>query len=347
MHDEKNGRIDDPVSAELRQAYSSNTLVPLWESRTAATFGKPLEQANVWHWSTMLPIVLETGAIKAAHVLDRRVLLKTKPERLHPYDEAATGQLYCDFQLVLPGERAHAHRHPMNALRFVVQSAGKAKSIVNGKDCVMEPGDLILTPGGCWHEHVNEGDEPVIWLDVLDVGLHHVLGTTGFQPGPARDMAEQLPDSAFAASGCIPRLDGSHHLAQAYSPKFHYSWGDAVRALHAAPAAADGSRQIRYANPLTGGPCISLMDATLMQLEENEATRGYKSSASTVCYVVEGHGVSRIGDKTIEWAPHDVFTMPSNLWATHRSTDGVARIFQVSNRDVYRRLGLFNEAYAE
>ena len=347
MSDHSKPVTEDVVPPELRQSYKDNSIVPLWESVPATSFGKQIEEAQIWRWSTMLPIIQETAKMRATHVLDRRVLLMTNPKRLHVWDEAGTGPLMFDFQCVMPGERAGAHRHPMNALRFVVQCTGGVKSIVDGKDCVMEPGDLILTPGWCWHEHVNEGKDPVIWLDVLDVMLHHFLGTTGFQPGPARDVRPQLADSAFTAAGIVPKLDGSDHASRSYSPIFRYPWVDAVRALVASPAAPDGSREVRYSNPLTGGPSMDLIDSTLLQLESGKSTRKYKSSAAAMCFVVEGHGVSQIGEKTIEWSPHDVFTMPANLWASHQAKGGTARIFQVSTREIYRRLGLFTEAFGE
>jgi len=338
---------DDPVSPALRQKYVENHLVPLWESKTAATFTRPQETAQHWKWSTMHPIVMETGKIKAAHVLDRRVLLKTKADRRHVYDEAATGTLFCDFQLVLPGERAHPHRHPMNALRFVVQCSGGVKSIVDGKDCVMTPGDLILTPGWCWHEHVNDGPDPVIWFDVLDVGLHYYLGTTDFQPGPARNVPAQLADDAFAAAALVPCLDSIEYQQRPYSPKFRYPWADTLRALEAAPDGADGSRGVRFVNPLTGGPCMDLLDSRVLQLRAGQPTRRYQSSASTICFVIDGHGVSDIGDRRFEWGPRDVFTMPGRQWASHTAGEEGARLFQVSNREVYRRLGLLSEQYAD
>jgi gentisate 1,2-dioxygenase len=39
----------------------------------------------------------------------------------------------------------------------------------------MEPGDLILTPTGQWHEHRHEGQGPMIWLDVLDLAADGLL----------------------------------------------------------------------------------------------------------------------------------------------------------------------------
>ena len=68
----------------------------------------------------------------------------------------------------MPNEWAPSHRHTPNAVRLIVEGEG-AYTTVEGQKCVMEHGDLILTPSGLWHEHGHDGDQPVIWLDVLEV----------------------------------------------------------------------------------------------------------------------------------------------------------------------------------
>jgi gentisate 1,2-dioxygenase len=35
----------------------------------------------------------------------------------------------------------------------------------------MKPGDLIITPVWNWHDHGNEGQNNVIWLDGLNIPL--------------------------------------------------------------------------------------------------------------------------------------------------------------------------------
>jgi gentisate 1,2-dioxygenase len=73
-------------------------------------------------------------------------------------------------QLILPGEVAPSHRHTQSALRFVVEGRG-AYTAVNGERTVMSPGDFILTPSWTFHDHGNPADEPVIWLDGLDLPM--------------------------------------------------------------------------------------------------------------------------------------------------------------------------------
>ena len=77
----------------------------------------------------------------------------------------------------------------MNALRFVMEGKG-AYTIVDGKSCLMEEGDLVITPGWTWHEHVHKGSGPIVWMDALDAPLHRYLGTDVFEPGPTHDMPE-------------------------------------------------------------------------------------------------------------------------------------------------------------
>ena len=93
----------------------------------------------------------------------------------------------------------------MNALRFVIEGNG-ASTVVDGKDCPMEEGDLVITPGWTWHEHVHRGNAPIIWLDALDAPLHRYLGTDKFEPGPAHDMPNAPDDSAFAVPNIVPEL---------------------------------------------------------------------------------------------------------------------------------------------
>jgi gentisate 1,2-dioxygenase len=46
-----------------------------------------------------------------------------------------------------------------------------AYTAVNGERTTMRRGDFIVTPRWTWHEHGNDGDEPVVWLDGLDIPL--------------------------------------------------------------------------------------------------------------------------------------------------------------------------------
>ncbi len=327
------------LSPALREAMAGAHMVPLWESPTAHKKEVQREGAHNWPWRVTRPIMVDVAGVRSPQVVERRVLSLVNPRSNSAEDEATTGTISATLQMLLPGETARVHRHSMNALRFVLEGSG-ASTVVDGKRCLMEKGDLILTPAWCWHEHQHPGGEPTIWLDVLDVALHLLLGTDAFEPGPAHDLPEMEPDDAYAVANLVPLsacVDASH------SPVFRYPWAQASAAVQAAPHGADGARRVRYANPLTGGASMSLLDSCLMQVDAGTTTRAHQSTASMVCCVVEGEGVSEIGGQRIEWRANDVFTVPSHAWATHHARAQAARIFTVSNREVYRRLGLWSE----
>src|SRR5205823_14183407 len=103
--------------------------------------------------------------------------------------------------VILPGEVATAHRHSANALRFIMRGNG-AWTTVNGECYPMNEGDLVLTPAGSWHDHVHKGDEPMIWLDVLDISLMKSLEATFFEPYSTDiQPIDTLPDRSWRQFG--------------------------------------------------------------------------------------------------------------------------------------------------
>ncbi|MGP0090636.1 MAG: cupin domain-containing protein [Xanthobacteraceae bacterium] len=324
---------EGPTEA-MRKAWRDAHVRPLWENPIAhkASGGGP--KAHLWPWRVLGPIVADAMRIASVASIERRVLTLVDPEA----EEDAAGtttNLTAALQILLPGESARPHRHSMNALRFVIDGSG-ASTKVDGKSCPMSEGDLVITPGGCWHEHIHTGTAPIVWMDALDVPLHRHLGTDAFEPGPPHDVPDHAHDAAFAVPNIVPELGEP----AAISPVFRYAWADAARAVAAAPVWRDGTRRVRYVNPLTGGPAMSLLDCYLTQLEG--PTIPYRTTSNAVCLVVEGSGTSDIGGETLTWGPKDIFSMPHGNWITHRA-DGKAKLFVVTDRDVLRRLDLLKE----
>ena len=98
-----------------------------------------------------------------------------------PGGHGTTHTIHFSFQYVKHGEYARAHRHTAAAFRFVLEGRD-AYTMVNGQQCVMEEGDLILTPQLTWHDHVNDSGKPIIWLDGLDIPLTQALHQLFFEP---------------------------------------------------------------------------------------------------------------------------------------------------------------------
>jgi gentisate 1,2-dioxygenase len=268
--------------------------------------------------------------------VERRVLTLTDQDA----DGGTTTNLVTALQILLPGEKARPHRHTMNALRFVIEGNG-ASTIVDGKDCQMEEGDLVITPGWTWHEHVHRGSAPIIWLDALDAPLHRYLGTDAFEPGPVHDLPNMPNDAAFAFPNIVPELGDE---TPQFSPIFRYPWAAARDAVRAAPKWKDGSRRVRYINPITGGSTMPLMDCYLTQIDRGTETVRFRTTSNAVCLVCEGHGTSRVGETTVSWDAHDVFSLPHGNWITHRANE-TATLFVVTDRDALRRLDLLKEQF--
>ena len=87
------------------------------------------------------------------------------------------------YQMVGPGQFARAHRHTVNAGRFILESDG-AYTTLNGEKVFMDENDLILTPNWVWHGLGNESEShSVSWIDFLDDPLVSHLQTIFLRSG--------------------------------------------------------------------------------------------------------------------------------------------------------------------
>ena len=331
----------DPTAAERRAAWDAAGVSPLWESRLAHGGPGRVERPGLWPWRTMKPLIDDAAGMNSTDVIERRVLSLMHPNPEAPGYPFTITNLNAGYQILLPGESARPHRHSMNALRFVLDGNG-ASTVVDGKACPMFEGDLVLTPGWTWHEHIHPGDGPIVWLDVLDAALHRYLGTDAFEPGPTHDMPVRTPDAAYGYANMLPEAaDPTLH-----SPVFRYPWATAAAAVAAAPRGPDGARRVRYVNPATGGSTMSLLDCTLIEIDGGRETAPFRTSSHAVCAVVEGQGSTQSGDSTIAWGPKDVFTLPSGQWITHHAGERT-RLFVTTDREILRRLDLLEESYKD
>lgn len=333
----------DGGTPPLGEVMRAARLVPLWESPTAYKPDPTGDSATVWPWSATGPIMKRVGAEVPLSMVERRALSLVRPETASSRDEATVGLINAALQTLLPHERARPHRHSVNALCFVLAGSG-AVTIVDGKSYPMARGDLILTPGWCWHEQVTEDGEPTVWVDILDFALHLFLGTDAFEPGPVHGLTPGAPDAAFSVAGLHPCTDA---VDPAGTPVFCYPLANTLTALRNAPPGRDGARRVRYVNPSTGRSAMQTLDCTMVELGGERPTRPVVSSASTVCVVVDGCGVSEVGGRTIEWGPNDIFTLPRKNRIVHTSRTSSSRIFMVSDGEVYRRLGLLHEVFED
>ena len=68
----------------------------------------------------------------------------------------------------------------------------------------------MLTPGGDWHDHGHDGDEPVIWLDALDLPLFVYLEGSYAEEAPLQ-APRNRPDASqveYLSAGLAPTRRG-------------------------------------------------------------------------------------------------------------------------------------------
>jgi len=171
-------RASDSV-ALLDQDMAEKNLSGYWSLGMEGLPSEPMTSVKpcLWKWRDVHQSLVRAGEVISLENSERRVVRLVNPG-LDRRCGFATHTLQISFQYVKPGENARAHRHTPAALRFVIKGNG-AYTTVNGQQCVMEPGDLILTPKLTWHDHSNDSKQPMIWLDGLDfpliTALHQVM----------------------------------------------------------------------------------------------------------------------------------------------------------------------------
>ena len=181
----------------------------------------------VWHWQDLRPQAIRAAELVGTEQAERRVLIMANPGL--PF-RAATNTLTANIQVVMPGEIARAHRHTAAALRLIIESEG-GYTVVNGHRIPMLPGDLVLTPNWTWHDHANDTNAPMIWLDGLDSPLIRMLECGFREEYEAEAQSVGVgADPSFAkygAGGLRPAWEQAP-TAQ-YSPLWHYPYTQTQR----------------------------------------------------------------------------------------------------------------------
>jgi gentisate 1,2-dioxygenase len=247
---------------------------------------------------------------------------------------------------VLPGEVAPAHRHSQSALRFVLEGDG-AHTAVNGERTAMRYGDFIITPPMAWHDHGNETDTPMFWLDGLDIPIVQFLDASFSEHHDEDEQPIARPVGDAQARYGSNLLPVDQRPAAGASPVFNYPYERAREALAqlARGQAWDPCHglKMRYSNPVTGGYPMATIAAFIQLLPRGFQTARYRSTDATIFVAVEGRGRTRIGAEfVVEWGPRDIFVVPSWKPVVHEASDE-AVLFSFSDRPVQEALQLFRE----
>lgn len=289
-----------PTLEALYDAAAQINMTPGWVRRSQPILWAEPHSAFVpahWRYDECKAALDAAGRLIDVSLAERRNLALRNP--IPGNDIATTRTLVCAYQMILPGEAAPSHRHAPHALRVILDAKG-AYSTVDGAKTPMETGDVVLTPGWCWHEHGHDGDEPAYWLDGLDVPLVHLMETMFYEDHPDRFEKNVTPVTT--------------------SP-YRFPRDEIARRLDHAVADPEG-----FHGPLItlAAPTMPTMGLTMERLGANATTRRQRSTANRVFCPVEGSGESIVGNERFAWRRGDTFAIPCwTKFEHHASEDAV------------------------
>lgn len=334
----------EELPQDYRDEMSAAGVAPLWPMmRNVLPHGapNPVTKPGFWAFDKLRPLLLKAGELTPVEKAERRVLVLSDPGRGNGAMQA-TSSIYLGMQLLLPGEVAPAHKHTPSAVRVMVEGKG-AFTVVDGERLPMEEGDLVLTPGGEWHDHGHDGDEPVIWLDALDLPLFVYLEGSYAEEGELQAQRNR-PDASnveYRAAGLAPSRAGGAR-ARRY-PMMRYPWARTEGALREmAKYEGDGVAELDYINPETGDDVLPTMGFTAMMLGAGKRLSPPLRSASSAFHVVRGKGRSTVNGQVIEWSAKDTFTAPVFAEVDHEADDE-SFLVRVHDRPLQEKLGYYEE----
>ncbi|HYZ39311.1 MAG TPA: cupin domain-containing protein, partial [Stellaceae bacterium] len=238
--------------------------------RVGAAQMKPI--AHRWRWSEISPYldriaeIARSADVSPIEFAERQQFLLTNPGlggRLQ-----VTSTMRCAVSIYNPGDVAPVHIHTPNASRTILSDKG-GYTTIDGERCEAARGDLILTPNGTWHDHGNDGAEPVVWIDVLDFPLMEFLdcvwldeGYAGETHGNARTQRVKYTGGysrkLYGQGGVVPRfVSHQRGFGRETTPMFHYRGvdiSDALNELRREEGDPYEAIALRFVNPATGAP---------------------------------------------------------------------------------------------
>jgi len=286
-------------------------VAPGWTRREElAPLEKPPSAFKPAHWRyDLCKAALDAaGRLIDVSLAERRNLVMINP--IGTKGALTTQTLVSAYQMILPGEKAPSHRHTAHALRVIIDAHG-AYSTVDGEKTPMETGDVVLTPGWCWHEHGHDGDEAAYWFDGLDVPLVRGLEAMWQEDNPVR-------------------IDPNPR-AVTTSP-YRFTREDIARRLDKAVADNEGFHGPRIT---LEAPTMPTMLLTVERLHSGARTRRQRSTANQIFCCMEGGGETVAGDQQFTWKRGDSFAVPSwTKFSHHAASD--AQLFCMSDEPLMR-----------
>ena len=339
----------DPVTAKRRKYYDTlapQALAPLWEVLKGLVPTEPKSKfaPHVWEFAKAKPLLMEAGGLLTAEEAERRVLVLENPAM--PGGSRITATMYAGLQLIMPGEIAPAHRHTASALRMVLEGNG-GYTAVAGEKTTMQRGDFIITPSMGWHDHGQENQSPVIWVDGLDLHMVNFYEAAFMDHMNDKSQILTKPEGHSVSeygTGMGPMQP--HSPFGLTSPIFNYTYARSRPALMqvASNAAPDAhlAHTLRYINPLDGGWAMPTIATWLTSIPKGFETSGIRSTDGQTIVVLEGEITLDLDGKTFTAGESDVVAVPAWVWKRMRASKD-AIVFTFSDRSAQEKLGIYRE----
>ena len=298
----------------LYPVLASMHMTPGWHKKRPSLWKEPRPDFSPMHWryGDARLALDRAGEWIGTELAERRNFLLFNP--VGDNDYATVRTMVVAYQMIKPGEYARSHWHTPNAMRLILDAGPGCYTVVNGTKLPMRTGDFLITPGGCWHSHYNEGKANAYWIDVLDVPLVHLLGPMFWEEDPA--WTQQVASEPAAHPFFFPP--------------------ERVQPLLDAATPDAGMQAIRLD---TGGhmPTVNIAMTRLAAGFQRDFGR---NTASRIFAAVSGEGTARVGDKTFNWSHGDVFIVPS--WQPYQiAASNAAVLFEVSDEPTLQKLGFY------
>ncbi len=314
----------------------------------------------LWRWKDYGPYlerlsnICADADISPIEFADRQSILLVNPGLGGRLQIAST--MRTAISVYVPGDKAPAHIHSANASRTILTERGGYTN-VEGERCECRRGDVIWTPNGTWHDHGNESDTPVMWIDMLDWPLLEYLDAAWVDLDyPSASRTGEKIQKTLHGDGHSTRLYGSGGMKPRFvshqrgwghdpTPMIHLR-GEDVRETLARLVREKGDPfegiTLQFVNPVTGQPVYKTMDYGAQLLRPGEQTGMKRETSNTFVIVMEGEGFSEVGGERFTWTKNDVMVMPNFLWRRHVNTGKEdAVLYTVSDAALMRNIGQY------
>lgn len=344
----------------LYQGFERELLVPLWTEIGDLMPAQPRSRAtpHLWRWDRLRSLAAQAGElVPVGRGGERRAMALANPSLGgRPF---ATPTLWAAIQYLMPGEDAPEHRHTQNAFRFVVEGQG-VWTVVGGDPVPMRRGDFLPQAGWNWHAHHNATQEPMAWIDGLDIPFQYASESQFFEFGRNAVYDDERITPERSRSERLWAHPGLHPVAVARTdygnPLLAYKWEYTNRALadqltlegEGFPATVEpGHAAVRYVNPATATDVLPTIRAEMHRLVRGHQTTPVRETGSSVYQVFDGSGSVTVGDQTWTVTRGDLFVVPSWHSFSARSeagqTDsdsGALDLFRFSDAPIFEALHL-------